>query len=73
MINCNISRESAYEIVQRNAMKAWKNKGDFLEQLKSDPEVTKIIKEEEIEKLFDYSYHLKHVDEIFLNVFHKED
>ncbi|MCR4281631.1 MAG: adenylosuccinate lyase, partial [Bauldia sp.] len=64
-----MSREDAYEAVQRNAMKAWAGKGDFLVLLKADPAVAAALKPKELESLFDLGYHLKHVDEIFRRVF----
>ena len=63
------SREDAYRLVQRNAMKAWRGEGDFLSLLKADPEVTRWIGESELESCFDLAYHLKHVDTIFARVF----
>ncbi|MFC1970691.1 adenylosuccinate lyase [Chloroflexota bacterium] len=62
------SRQQAYELVQRNAMKAWKGNKIFLTLLKADPEVTGSISSEDLEKLFDYQYYLQHVDEIFQRV-----
>ncbi len=69
IIDCGISREEAYEIVQTNAMIVWKNNGNFLEQLSKDPNVNTIISDKELKKLFDLDYHLKYVDEIFDRVF----
>jgi adenylosuccinate lyase len=63
------SREDAYRLVQRNAMKAWGAEGDFLSLLKSDPEVTRLIPESEIVACFDLAHHLKQVDTIFARVF----
>jgi adenylosuccinate lyase len=63
------SREEAYAIVQRNAMKVWRGEGSFLQFLKEDPDVTKLIPESELTALFDLGYHLKHVDTIFARVF----
>jgi adenylosuccinate lyase len=63
------TREDAYRLVQRNAMKAWRGEGDFLALLKADPEVTRLIGESELEACFDLGYHLKHVDTIFARVF----
>jgi adenylosuccinate lyase len=63
------SREDAYRLVQRNAMKAWGGEGDFLSLLKADPEVTRLIPESEIAACFDLAHHLKHVDTIFARVF----
>ena len=64
-----ISREDAYRIVQRNAMKVWEEGKDFMEELKADPEVAAVLTEEEIEEKFDLDYHTKHVDTIFARVF----
>ncbi len=66
-----VSREDAYALVQRNAMKVWEQGADFLEELKVDPEVTAALGPEEIEAEFDLGYHLKHVDTIFERVFGK--
>jgi len=63
------TREDAYRLVQRNAMKAWRGEGDFLNLLKADPEVTRLIPDSELEACFDLAYHLKHVDTIFARVF----
>jgi adenylosuccinate lyase len=63
------SREEAYAVVQRNAMKVWRGEGAFLNFLKKDPQVTALIPESELEGLFDLGYHLKHVDTIFARVF----
>jgi adenylosuccinate lyase len=63
------SREDAYRLVQTNAMKAWRGEGDFLSLLKSDPEVTRLIQQSELEACFDLAHHFKHVDTIFARVF----
>jgi adenylosuccinate lyase len=65
------SREDAYRLVQRNAMKVWESGGSLslLELLKADGEVTALLPPEEIEERFDLGYHLKHVDTIFERVF----
>jgi adenylosuccinate lyase len=63
------ARETAYAVVQRNAMPVWRGEGRFLDLLKADPEVTALISEAELESLFDLGYHLKHVDTIFARVF----
>jgi len=64
-----IAREDAYRLVQRNAMAAWRGKGEFLALLKADADVVKALPAAEIEPLFDLAYHLKHVDTIFARVF----
>ncbi|HEY83077.1 MAG TPA: adenylosuccinate lyase [Dehalococcoidia bacterium] len=65
LIDKGLSRQKAYEMVQRNAMKAWKGNRDFLRMLKADPEVVAILPPSELESLFDYQYYLRHVDDIF--------
>jgi adenylosuccinate lyase len=65
LIDKGLSRQEAYEMVQRNAMKSWKGNKDFLKLLKSDPEITANLSDEELEPLFDYHYYLRYVDEIF--------
>ncbi|MFT8450744.1 MAG: adenylosuccinate lyase [Zymomonas mobilis] len=69
LTQAGISREVAYRLVQRNAMKVWESDGtiSLLELLKADPEVT--LSDEKLEALFDLGYHLKHVDTIFERVF----
>ena len=64
-----VSREDAYRLVQRNAMKVWEHGKDFLEELLSDPDVRRVLSEEEIREKFDLGYHTKHVDTIFHRVF----
>ena len=63
------SREDAYTLVQRNAMKTWKEGKDFLAELKADKDVTAKMKPAELEAMFDLGYHFKHVDTIFKRVF----
>ena len=64
-----VSREGAYTLVQRNAMKVWEQGADFLTELKADPEVRAVMSEAEIEACFDLGYHTKNVDRIFARVF----
>jgi adenylosuccinate lyase len=59
------SRERAYELVQRNAMQSWRTGESFRDLLLKDGDVTAQLSEEEVDELFDFSYHLKHVDEIY--------
>jgi len=65
LINKGLSRQDAYELVQRNAMKAWKERVSFLELLEADGEVTSHLSKQELRKLFDYGYYLKHIDRTF--------
>jgi len=65
LIDRGLSRQKAYELVQRNAMKAWKERIDFLHLLQGDAEVTASLPAVELESLFDYQYYLKHIDQVF--------
>ncbi|MEX0347300.1 MAG: adenylosuccinate lyase [Rhizobiaceae bacterium] len=69
LTQAGVSREDAYRLVQRNAMKVWEEGKDFLEELLSDAEVTAALPEAEIREKFDLAYHTKHVDTIFRRVF----
>ena len=63
------SREDAYRLVQRNAMKVWEEGKDFYGELCNDEEVTKHLSADALKEFFDISYHTKHVDTIFGRVF----
>jgi adenylosuccinate lyase len=65
------SREDAYRLVQRNAMRVWESDGalSLLELLKADAEVSALLPAAQLEESFDLGYHLKHVDTIFARVF----
>jgi adenylosuccinate lyase len=71
LTEAGVPREQAYRIVQRNAMKVWKEGADFLEALLADKDVTKALTAEQIRTQFDLDYHVKHVDTIFNRVFGK--
>ena len=66
-----VSREDAYRLVQRSAMKVWDSQGHdtLLDLLKHDPDVTAHLTDAELSALFDLGYHTKHVDTIFHRVF----
>ncbi|TCV64411.1 adenylosuccinate lyase [Neorhizobium sp. R1-B] len=69
LTQAGVSREDAYRLVQRNAMKVWEEGKDFLEELLGDEEVRAALTEEDIREKFDLGYHTKHVDTIFSRVF----
>ncbi|HEX2768839.1 MAG TPA: lyase family protein, partial [Geobacteraceae bacterium] len=69
LANKGASREHAYAIVQRNAMKVWEEGKDFRTELLADADVRSYLSAEEITAAFDLNYHLKHVDTIFSRVF----
>jgi adenylosuccinate lyase len=63
------SREDAYRLVQRNAMKVWERGADFLDELLGDAEVRALLPAAAVREKFDLGYHTKHVDTIFRRVF----
>jgi adenylosuccinate lyase len=69
LTNAGVSREDAYRLVQRNAMKVWQENKDFLTELLADPDVRRALPEDVIRDQFDLGYHTKHVDDIFARVF----
>ncbi|MEO0462135.1 MAG: adenylosuccinate lyase [Pseudomonadota bacterium] len=71
LTQAGVSREDAYAIVQRNAMKVWDSNGtlQLLDLLKADSEVTAALSEAELEEKFDLGYHFKHVETAFARVF----
>ena len=69
LTQAGVSREDAYRLVQRNAMKVWEEGRDFLEELLADQDVVTALGEPKIRESFDLDYHLKHVDTIFSRVF----
>ncbi|WP_308914787.1 adenylosuccinate lyase [Jannaschia sp. LMIT008] len=69
LTQAGVTRDDAYRLVQRNAMKVWENGADFRSELSNDPEVTAALSPEDIASAFDVGYHTKHVDTIFARVF----
>ena len=69
LVEKGVSREDAYRLVQRNAMRTWKKEGPLNELLKGDADVSSRLSAAEIDALFDLDYHFKHVDTIFARVF----
>jgi adenylosuccinate lyase len=69
LIEHGVSREDAYSLVQRNAMRTWRGEGNLLDLLKADPDMTAKLTDAELEALFDLEYHFKHVNTIFERVF----
>jgi adenylosuccinate lyase len=68
LVKKGLSRERAYEIVQRNAMKCWEEEGEFRKLVEEDPEIRKYLKKEELKALFDLQYYLRNIDGIFKKV-----
>ncbi len=69
LTQAGMSRENAYEAVQRTAMEVWENGGDFRAELEKDDGVSAHLDATALAKLFDLGYHTKHVDTIFERVF----
>ena len=69
LTQAGVSREDAYRLVQRNAMKVWEQGADFLEELLADADVRAALSEGELREKLDLGYHTKHVDTIFRRVF----
>ncbi len=67
-----MAREDAYGAVQRASMKARAGEGAFLDLLKADPDVRSRLTDEDLAELFDPTWHIRHVDQIFARVFGDE-
>ena len=63
-----LSREAAYDIVQRNAMRAWDDAQDFRALLKSDPQAGEHLTAGEMDALFDYGYYTRYIDDNFKRI-----
>jgi adenylosuccinate lyase len=64
-----LSREEAYGVVQRNAMRVWERGEDFKTLLSQDETIKRLITQKELDALFDVRNHLKHTGDIFRRVF----
>jgi adenylosuccinate lyase len=71
LVEAGVLREDAYRIVQRNAMKAWREELNFRELIASDPDVTSKVDKKTLEKAFDLNRQLRNVDKLFKRVFGK--
>jgi adenylosuccinate lyase len=65
LTNTGVSRETAYEWVQRNAMRVWDEDRDFHELVKADPDITAKLSAAEIDRTFSLDHYLRNVDQIF--------
>ncbi|MDN5347817.1 MAG: adenylosuccinate lyase [Clostridia bacterium] len=66
LVEKGMLRETAYALVQKNAMRAWQEKVSFKDLVLQDEEIRSKLSAREIEDLFSYDYHLRHIDYIFL-------
>jgi adenylosuccinate lyase len=67
-----VSREQAYEWVQRNAMRVWDEGGDFQPLVSADPDIQKHLSVEQIKSAFSLDTYLRNVDKVFERVFGQE-
>lgn len=65
LVESGMGRQDAYKIIQRNAMRAWDDGGHLRDYLKDEPEVASRLTGDQINELFDYAYHLRHIDAAF--------
>ena len=69
LIETGITREEAYSMVQKQAMRAWEEEKPFLSLVLADPDISSKLSKEKIEELFNLNYYLRKVDDIFQRVF----
>jgi adenylosuccinate lyase len=68
LTEAGLGRQPAYEVVQRNAMRAWEERRPFLECLEADPEVSRRLGPEALKACFDPAWYLRHVDAVFRRI-----
>lgn len=69
LVDAGMSREDAYKVVQKSAMKVWEHHVDFLSELKKDDKIGRYLNAQDLNPLFDVKYYLRHVDTLFKRVF----
>ena len=69
LVEAGVLREDAYRIVQRNAMRAWKEEANFRDLVLNDPDIAGKVDRKTIESAFDLQRQLRNVDKIFKRVF----
>jgi len=69
LTNKGLSRETAYELVQRNAMRVWDEGKEFQPLVKADPDIAKQLTVEEIERVFSLDHYLRNIEAVFARVF----
>jgi len=65
LVGKGMLRETAYDLVQKNAMRAWETQTPFQELVRDEPEVRRVLSGKELADCFDLDYHFRHVDTIF--------
>ena len=69
LVRKGVSRERAYELVQRNAMRCWEDGSDFREALGADADVTSLLSGEDLDSCFGLEEDMKNVEHVFETVF----
>jgi adenylosuccinate lyase len=64
LIKKGMKREDAYTLIQKAALEAWNDEGDFKENLLKDKKILSLLTRDELEELFDVKYHLRYIDKI---------
>jgi adenylosuccinate lyase len=64
-----LSREEAYGVVQRNAMRVWEKGEDFRTVLSQDETIKRLVPQKELDAFFNPRTHLEHIDDVFRRVF----
>jgi adenylosuccinate lyase len=70
LVDKGLSRDAAYRVVQRHALKIGRDGGDLKKALVDDPEIARYLSRDEVEAVWDVKHHLTNVDFIFRRVFH---
>jgi len=73
LIEKGIERQTAYELIQKTAMKSWNESSSFEQNVRNDPDITTYLLESELDELFDNGYYLQYEDTIFNRVFYSKD
>jgi adenylosuccinate lyase len=68
LTNKGLSRETAYELVQRNAMRVWDEDRDFQELVKADEDIKAQLSATEIDRIFSLDHYLRNIDAIYKRV-----
>jgi adenylosuccinate lyase len=69
LASLGLKRQTAYDMVQRNALKVWDSGKEFKSLLLEDQEIGEYLTEKDIEEIFGLDFHFKHVDDIFQRIF----
>ena len=65
LVESGQSRDDAYRVVQRNALRTWEERRPFIDVLREDPEITKTLSDEQLEGCFDLKKAIANVDRTF--------